>query len=387
LVERRATGVTDALRALAISGPTTASRLHALWTLEGIGALRSEDAQRAMLDSDPVLRATGLRVGEPWLTSGETARAAIARLVEDPDRWVRLQAILSAGLIEGPEAFSIFERALDLPRDDGIVRDAVISGLAGRTPEFLRKTLATDWMASSVRRPFIADLFDCVLRSKNLEERATLVELITDLAPGNPQAAEFLLARLRRAQQLDSPTARLVEIGREPRGWAALAASADKLGPVVKESDYYLTWPGKPHVDPPRRLRPLSTRELARYEAGNALFTNGCAACHAHDGTGIPGQIPPLAGSARAQGNDARSIRILLHGLAGAIETAEGSFNGAMPPAPFHDDEQIASVLTYIRRAWGNSGDPVDPYRVKAIRAQAGARTEPWTAAELEQVK
>jgi mono/diheme cytochrome c family protein len=242
-------------------------------------------------------------------------------------------------------------------------------------------------MASSGGRSMVADLCDCVLRSRSLEERAAMVDLIADLGATRSDGAEFVLDRLRRAQQLDSETARILEIAREPRGWLALADSGGKLGESAKESDYYLTWPGKPKVDPPRKVRPLSAREFTRYETGGALFGGGCAACHGHDGTGIPGQIPPLAGSARAQGNEARSIRILLHGLDGGIVTAGGAFNGSMPPAPFSSDEDVAAVLTYVRRAWGNAGDPIEPQRVKKVRDQTAGRTLPWTAAELDAVK
>jgi len=47
------------------------------------------------------------------------------------------------------------------------------------------------------------------------------------------------------------------------------------------------------------------------------------------------------------------------------------------------DDEQIASVLTYVRREWGQAGAPVDPSSVKAIREATAGRTRPWTDDEL----
>ena len=57
---------------------------------------------------------------------------------------------------------------------------------------------------------------------------------------------------------------------------------------------------------------------------------------------------------------------------------------GLMPPVGGAlDDEQIASVLTYVRREWGQTADPVDATAVMAVRGASAGRTRPWTGAEL----
>jgi hypothetical protein len=48
-------------------------------------------------------------------------------------------------------------------------------------------------------------------------------------------------------------------------------------------------------------------------------------------------------------------------------------------------DEQIASVLTYIRREWGHTASPVDPEDVLEVRGLTKTRTKPWTDEELTQ--
>ena len=45
------------------------------------------------------------------------------------------------------------------------------------------------------------------------------------------------------------------------------------------------------------------------------------------------------------------------------------------------NDEQIASVLTYIRREWGHTAAPVAPDDVVEIRGLTKTRTKPWTDA------
>ena len=76
-----------------------------------------------------------------------------------------------------------------------------------------------------------------------------------------------------------------------------------------------------------------------------------CLGCHQEDGRGKDKLGANLVDSAFVNGADAAaSIRILVGGKEGPI--------GLMPPlGPALSDEQIASVLTYIRRAWGTHGD------------------------------
>lgn len=70
-----------------------------------------------------------------------------------------------------------------------------------------------------------------------------------------------------------------------------------------------------------------------------------------------------------------RSIQIVLKGLSGKIVVNGKEFNGVMP-AVVMDDEKIASVLTYVRNSFGNSGEIVSKDDVKQVRA-AGTRTKP----------
>jgi mono/diheme cytochrome c family protein len=54
-----------------------------------------------------------------------------------------------------------------------------------------------------------------------------------------------------------------------------------------------------------------------------------------------------------------------------------------MPAAGFLSDEQIAGVLTYVRREWDHEASPVSVDLVKKIRAEHKGRTDAWTEPEL----
>jgi mono/diheme cytochrome c family protein len=123
------------------------------------------------------------------------------------------------------------------------------------------------------------------------------------------------------------------------------------------------------------------------HDLGKRVFAGTCAVCHQPGGTGIPGSIPPLAGSEWAQGSEERVVRIVLLGLNGPVTVEGKDFNNGMASlGGVLKDEQIANVLTYVRSEWGNKAPEVKPETVARIRAELAGRTTPWTAAELQKI-
>lgn len=164
-----------------------------------------------------------------------------------------------------------------------------------------------------------------------------------------------------------------VQLESEPVPLVALASGNGPLASRAERVLNRLTWPGKAGaVDP----EPLSPEETARFEAGRAVYENLCVACHQANGRGQDRVAPSLVGSDLVLASGAIGARILISGKDGDI--------GLMPPlGQALDDEQIAGVLTYIRRQWGNAGAPVDPAAVRDARTVSEGRTRPWTNAEL----
>ena len=121
---------------------------------------------------------------------------------------------------------------------------------------------------------------------------------------------------------------------------------------------------------------------------GKVVYSTTCAACHQATGEGVEGTYPPLAGSEIVNGDEAKVVRIVLHGLTGPVEVAGETYSGMMPPwGGVLKDPELAAVLTYVRSTWGNKGAPITPATVAAIRAATASRTTPWTAAELATIK
>jgi mono/diheme cytochrome c family protein len=127
----------------------------------------------------------------------------------------------------------------------------------------------------------------------------------------------------------------------------------------------------------------LTAEELARFNAGKTVYATICASCHLPDGRGQDGLAPPLLDSDWILGSPQASVRIIMYGLSGAISVSGRNFIGEMPGLGALTDDQIASVLTYLRREWGHTAAPVDPEVVKSIRTATAGRVNPWGWREL----
>ena len=94
---------------------------------------------------------------------------------------------------------------------------------------------------------------------------------------------------------------------------------------------------------------------------------------------------PPLAGSARVNGDKDILVNIVLHGLKGPVDNKK--YPDVMPAQQEHTDEYIASVLSYVRNSFGNKQRVVSVDDVKEIRAANTYRKTAWTLAELNEWK
>jgi mono/diheme cytochrome c family protein len=103
--------------------------------------------------------------------------------------------------------------------------------------------------------------------------------------------------------------------------------------------------------------------------AGQKVFTTNCSSCHQANGKGQPGVFPPLAGNAVVTGPADKVIHIVKNGLSGKISVNGTTYNGQMPAwKGTLSDSDIASVVTYIRSAWGNKASAVTASQVTSTK-------------------
>lgn len=157
LVERNAQDATARLRALAASGGEF-GRLHALWTLDALGAIDDDDILRALRDPLAPIRENAVRIAERRIPSSPRLLDAVIALSGDADARVRLHVALAVGA--SAERRTIDALAVIARRDgaDRWVRAAVFSSLRDQSAAFLEAFVSAPSATPAARAAVMQDL-------------------------------------------------------------------------------------------------------------------------------------------------------------------------------------------------------------------------------------
>jgi mono/diheme cytochrome c family protein len=137
-------------------------------------------------------------------------------------------------------------------------------------------------------------------------------------------------------------------------------------------------------------------RALEReFPKGSTIFKSFCQTCHGADGNGIKSLAPPLNNSNWVNGDKNKLIPIVLFGLTGPVKvngTIYGppEINGDMPGIGNNtefSDEDLAQLLSFLRRSWRNNADKVTVADIKKVRTKYKGRQKVFTEAELNRIK
>lgn len=369
LVERGDRSVSAALRsrALAADAPSP-HRLHALWTLEGLGALDLRAVRAMLQDPDPKLRAAAARLAEPWLVSGDAETVSrVVALGQDGAREVRLQAALSIGEAPWPMRKPALARLLRDHASEPYMVPAVTSGLTGREAEFLAElAAAAEWRDE---KNGYSDSFQMLAGAVGRGDRPDDLEQVFRLV-----RAETGIRWQRLAILSGLSSSGLRKVPAVPRELEAAAKASDpEVARAATALLDRLVWPEKFGG----RVPPLTTSEKRLVENGRTRYTEICAGCHQPDGRGLPGVAPSLVNSRWVLGSEGILARIVLKGKKGLMPAG-------MPPLEMIAGETLAEALSYVRRSWGHEAAPVSPNAVETMRRAIILRTEPFTDPELE---
>jgi mono/diheme cytochrome c family protein len=107
--------------------------------------------------------------------------------------------------------------------------------------------------------------------------------------------------------------------------------------------------------------------DIKTKELGQRIYNTYCTPCHQRNGQGDGSRFPPLAGSEWVTGSKKRLIEVVAKGLEGPIQVAGKPYNDLMPKHDFLKPEEMAQVLTYIRKNFGNNADAISISDVQRV--------------------
>lgn len=158
LYERQDRAAVEPLVRLA-AGPSPLGRMHALYTLDGLGSLTPQALLARLDDEHPRVREHAVRLSEKLLGNSPDLRGKLCAMADDEDLRVRYQLAFTLGEIPTAQATSALTRIVARDGADPWIRLAVLSSCVGRVGD-LFAALAADrtWRASDDGRSLLEQL-------------------------------------------------------------------------------------------------------------------------------------------------------------------------------------------------------------------------------------
>lgn len=121
LVQRNDKSVVPALTAMALKGTNVNGRIHAIWTLEGLGALKVSTVTQLANDANPRIRIQAIKASETLYKAGEKGLADLFnKALKDMDNEVVMQAIFTQKFLMVPNYESSIKTTLASNKSAGV---------------------------------------------------------------------------------------------------------------------------------------------------------------------------------------------------------------------------------------------------------------------------
>lgn len=357
------------------------ARLHALWTLDGLSSATPDVVKAALADKNAQVRAAAVRIA-----SRDLAPDLIAKAAAEKDALVLAHLAIKLTALNMPDADAAVAKLLASNGKNTLIREGALTGLRGKETAFAKVLAAQITKDNGAQIMPVIEAVGSLLAAAN---KAGPFEEMLALAATQPAGGAFQAAAIKGLAKSDNKAKpKLLWLDAAPASLKTLkTAMSDKASAkLFARVDARLAWPGKPGAPPPPVIKPLTEAQTALFEKGKTIYHTLCAACHQPHGFGLDGLAPPLVDSEWVLGKPEITARIVMHGLAGPVKVAGRTYNLAMPPLPQLTDEDVAGVLTYIRREWEHTASAVETKTINTIRAQNKGRMAMWTEAELKNV-
>jgi putative membrane-bound dehydrogenase-like protein len=253
LFERQDKKALAPLRKL-LSSRSAVARAHALWTLDGLGALTAQEVTNAIGDPEPGVREQALKLAETRFADSSELRKAVLALTDDPAPRVRFQLAFTLGALDSPDAVAALAKLARRADNDHWTETAILSSVSRSAAGLLKMLAEDEKVVRSGRLALLGRLATLVgasgsdadlakalllLGTVGKEPTALQVALLDGLGQGRLQSGRplsvlwdrpppALAAAVARARGLFGQAARLARD--EKRGTAARVAAVRLLG-------------------------------------------------------------------------------------------------------------------------------------------------------------
>ena len=142
LVDRQSAEAVGPLIQLFQNSDSGAARVHALWTLDGLGKLDAGLVEKALDDPEPGVRENAVRLVESRLSSSPGLAETLLKLGDDPDPGVRFQLLCTLGFLESSSARAARERLLERDIEDRWFQIAALSSASDDGPGMFKMAVS-----------------------------------------------------------------------------------------------------------------------------------------------------------------------------------------------------------------------------------------------------
>ena len=184
--EREDRSAAPLLRRLLRESSRPLARMHALWSLQGLGSLRDRDLLRGLEDPEGGVRVHAVRLAESRLNRSRAVFRKVSDLAQDPEIRVRFQVALSLGEVKGQRALPPLVRIARQDTGDFWVQNAVLSSCA-EFPHQLFARLANE--ETFLAQAESAEWLSRLARAVGTRERARELRRVLGVMAANPVLA------------------------------------------------------------------------------------------------------------------------------------------------------------------------------------------------------
>jgi len=100
------------------------------------------------------------------------------------------------------------------------------------------------------------------------------------------------------------------------------------------------------------------------YPQGQAIYAYKCSNCHMDDGSGLVGNIPPLAQADWLEKHRDEIACVIRYGQQGEVIVNGLTYSGVMQGFPELSDTELTNLANYVLTSWGNDQPPLKPTEI-----------------------